>query len=704
VVGEHALTEGLFPEFRGWRFLARGGSGVVYQVEHLFLRRTMALKVLHRVAVPSAATAARFEREARIVGSLEHPAFVRVFDAGNRQGVWYLAMEYLEGVDLAHLARAAGPVAVADVCELVRQAAAAMHHAHQKGLVHRDLKPGNLMLARNAGGAPTVRVLDFGLASMASAEGFAGDLTGSGEFLGTVDYVAPEQVEDPRSVGAGADIYSLGATLYWLLAGVAPHQGVGADTTIYSKLVRIGREAAPAIGLRRGDLPPALGRLVDRMVDRDPARRPPSAEAVARELAPFARGADPAALLRRAEEQMRGSAAEPSTRVGGFRAGRAGLPKGRVPVWAVGLLAVVVVAAAGLWIETHRSGGAGVGELAREGVPPGVPEATLKRLEMPAELAPRFLRSGWEYYRCLRYGPLRGARFQPGSRDIYFCCGQESSHTIRRFEALGKFDLVATNLSAFRAALCPDRQTLVWADRAAGAVGAMNLASKGLLPRLAYAGREAGAVPSAIAFPPVRWEGEARFGVRRGLLVDMGAESTRGLWSLDLDRGEAARWEAASAQLGEAVDLVFTRRDVYVLDRGGGSGGGATAADLGHRILRLEGDKLTPCATDAPVVDPCGIAWDPRSNDLYVICGHRAGGRPESRCILRLQPGAPGAPFHVTRLIDRLQIPSEGGIDISDDGFELVITDRHDDDTVMLWNLRRDSAEGGLAPAEKRWE
>jgi len=131
-------------------------------------------------------------------------------------------MELVDGADLSTLARTLGPLPPADACELIRQAALAIQHAHDRNLIHRDVKPSNLMLTTAPDGSSLVKVLDFGLAQLAQNENTGGELTLSGELLGTVDYIAPEQIENPRTVDARADVYGLGATLYRLLSGQAP--------------------------------------------------------------------------------------------------------------------------------------------------------------------------------------------------------------------------------------------------------------------------------------------------------------------------------------------------------------------------------------------------------------------------------------------------------------------------------------------------
>src|SRR5262249_33677503 len=154
-------------------------------------------------------------------GRLEHPNLVRYTDAGEVEGKLFLVMELLDGEDLAKLVKARGPLPVAEACALVRQAALGLQHAHEQGLVHRDVKPSNLLLTT----AGVVKVLDLGLARLCAA-GPAGEaLTSATQLMGTPDYMAPEQLLDSHAVDARTDLYSLGCTLYHLLAGDPPFGG-----------------------------------------------------------------------------------------------------------------------------------------------------------------------------------------------------------------------------------------------------------------------------------------------------------------------------------------------------------------------------------------------------------------------------------------------------------------------------------------------
>ena len=188
---EAATLAEMFPEFHFEGVISRGGFGTVYRAEHRQMKRRAAVKILSSALTRNVSAVARFEREIAAIGTLDHPGIVRAFDAGQRGGVWFLAMELVDGADFSTLSRALGPLPPADACELIRQAALALQHAHERNLIHRDVKPSNLMLTAMPDGSPLVKVLDFGLAQLAHNENTGGELTLSGELLGTVDYIAP---------------------------------------------------------------------------------------------------------------------------------------------------------------------------------------------------------------------------------------------------------------------------------------------------------------------------------------------------------------------------------------------------------------------------------------------------------------------------------------------------------------------------------
>ncbi|WP_339909106.1 serine/threonine-protein kinase [Symmachiella dynata] len=197
--------------------IGQGGMGTVYKALHSRLKRIVALKVLadHRLGDPAAVD--RFSREMQAVGKLAHPNIVRALDAGEAEGRHYLVMEYIDGIDLSRLSRRCGPLPVAEASELVLQVSLALQHAHEHGLVHRDIKPSNVMLTRDG----NVKLLDLGIALLQPEEPATSDLTGTGQVMGTLDYMAPEQLDNTHAVDIRADIYGLGATLYKLLCGSA---------------------------------------------------------------------------------------------------------------------------------------------------------------------------------------------------------------------------------------------------------------------------------------------------------------------------------------------------------------------------------------------------------------------------------------------------------------------------------------------------
>ena len=212
-------------------------------------------------------------------------------------------MELVDGTDLSDLVRSVGPLSPADASELIRQAAIGLQQAHEKGMVHRDIKPSNLMLAKGKHGQlPLVKVLDMGLALLDDGnKRQAGDLTSTGQMMGTLDYMAPEQGMDSHEVDVRADVYSLGATLYKLLCGEPPFAGEKYDTPV--KMVRaLALETASSIVKKRGDLPAELVAVVDRMLAKQPENRFGTAAEVATALAPLAEGANLEELACRAAE------------------------------------------------------------------------------------------------------------------------------------------------------------------------------------------------------------------------------------------------------------------------------------------------------------------------------------------------------------------------------------------------------------------
>jgi serine/threonine protein kinase len=255
--------------------LARGGMGVVYVAEHVETGLRVALKVMLDPGLSRPEDVARFEREARAASALIHPNLVRVIDAGSARGRPYLVMELVEGVSLYDKLRREGPLNGPEAARIALARAKALECVHANGVLHRDLKPHNVLLTAEG----VVRLTDFGLARVAEAR--AESLTQSGTALGTPGYMAPEQALGERSrVDERTDVYGLGATLYHLLTGAAPHRGASA-LQIMSSVVETCAE--PLSTLRTG-IDPALEALCMRCLERDPQARFPSATALADEL------------------------------------------------------------------------------------------------------------------------------------------------------------------------------------------------------------------------------------------------------------------------------------------------------------------------------------------------------------------------------------------------------------------------------------
>jgi hypothetical protein len=234
----------------------------------------------------------RFQREMRAVGNLRHPNIVEAPDAGEADGMPYLVMEYVDGCDLGKLVGRMGPLPVAEACDVIRQAALGLEHAHEQGRVHRDVKPSNLMLSTEG----QVKVLDLGLARLREDLPSAVGLSTGNRLMGTADYMAPEQAANTHAADIRADVYSLGCTLYALLAGHPPFAGPQYPSRA-EKLVGHARDHAPLLDGLRPDVPEQLAALVARMLSKSPDQRPATPGEVAQALDAFAAGADLSKLL-----------------------------------------------------------------------------------------------------------------------------------------------------------------------------------------------------------------------------------------------------------------------------------------------------------------------------------------------------------------------------------------------------------------------
>jgi putative intracellular protease/amidase len=283
------------PRYRIVKLLGTGGMGQVFQAEHKLMERLVALKVINPRLLSNPEALGRFQLEVKAAAKLSHPNIVTAHDAEQAGGVHFLVMEFVDGVDLARLVQQRGALPVKSACHYIRQAALGLEHAFQRGMVHRDIKPQNLMLTRTG----QIKLLDFGLARFArdqaaggttasgSSSGPPATMTMAGMVLGTPDYIAPEQVFDSRQADIRSDIYSLGCTLYFLLTGQAPFP----PGSVTQKLNWHQTNAPRPMKDSRRDLPVELVATVERMMDKDPAKRFQTPAEVALALAPWVKGA-----------------------------------------------------------------------------------------------------------------------------------------------------------------------------------------------------------------------------------------------------------------------------------------------------------------------------------------------------------------------------------------------------------------------------
>jgi serine/threonine protein kinase len=236
----------------------------------------------------------RFLREMNLSQRVSHPHLAWTYETGQRRGVYFIAMEFIPGKNLSRLVRDEGPLRLKRAARLMAEAATGLEHAHNAGLVHRDLKPSNIMITPH----DHAKVLDLGLALVC---GETGDdpavVGGQGYIVGTMDYIAPEQTNDATAVDARTDIYSLGCTLYFALSGQPPFPG----GTNKDKIRRHRHEEPVALEELRPGLPADFAAMVQRMMDKDPAKRYPSAIAVAEDLRAWAAG-EPVLPLDRPED------------------------------------------------------------------------------------------------------------------------------------------------------------------------------------------------------------------------------------------------------------------------------------------------------------------------------------------------------------------------------------------------------------------
>lgn len=251
-----------FGPYRIVRKIGEGGMGAVYQAVQEHLGKSVAIKVLSPKLVHDDDVVARFRREMKAAGQIEHPHVVRAMDAGEIDGTHYLVTEFVDGTDLSKLVQTNGPVSVRDACHIISQAAEALSAAHAQGFIHRDIKPSNLMLT--AGGQ--VKLLDLGLTRLVSDnESLTTELTEAGNTFGTPDYMAPEQWEDAREADPRTDLYALGCTLFFLLIGRAPF-AIDRYRSAYNKMKAHSDAEIPDATNLREDIPAELAAVIRKLL------------------------------------------------------------------------------------------------------------------------------------------------------------------------------------------------------------------------------------------------------------------------------------------------------------------------------------------------------------------------------------------------------------------------------------------------------
>ena len=253
--------------------LGRGAMGVVYRARDPIIDRVVALKTIDFALTGAAATSfeQRFFQEARAAGRLNHPNIVTIYDAGQADGVAYIAMEFLDGTSLRQILDEQPPLGLARAVETAGQVARGLAYAHEQGVIHRDIKPANIIVLRNK----RPKITDFGIARLSEADGR------SGERAGSPKYMAPEQIRADATIDGRADLFSLGAVLYEMLTGRAPFTG----ETVHEIMERVlGEDPPPPPSSVNARVPPELDAIVMRMLSKRPADRFPSARSLFREL------------------------------------------------------------------------------------------------------------------------------------------------------------------------------------------------------------------------------------------------------------------------------------------------------------------------------------------------------------------------------------------------------------------------------------
>jgi WD40 repeat protein/serine/threonine protein kinase len=277
--------------------LGEGGMGQVFKAQHQHMARVVALKVIRKEKLRSPEAVKRFYQEVQAAGQLHHPNIVLAYDAGQAGNTHFLSMEYVEGHDLAKTVKDGGPLPVAQACDYIRQAALGLQHAYERGMVHRDIKPHNLLVTQTPQGERTatgtgpawgtVKILDMGLARL--NQGLSEQeraLTQTGAVIGTPDFLAPEQAMDSRAADIRSDLYSLGCTFYYLLAGRAPFHA----ESLTQLLLKHQMEQPPPVESLRPDVPAGVASIVRALLTKRPEERLQTPGELTLALEPFCSG------------------------------------------------------------------------------------------------------------------------------------------------------------------------------------------------------------------------------------------------------------------------------------------------------------------------------------------------------------------------------------------------------------------------------
>ena len=270
--------------------IGTGGMSSVYLAQHTRMGDKRAIKVLPKSRVRDATYLARFHLEAKAIASLNHPNIVLAYDIDNEDDVHYIVMEFVDGIDLQQLVKRDGPLDAALAGDLIRQAARGLEHAHSKGVIHRDVKPANVLIDKDG----SVRLLDMGLALVMADEEESLTVANNENVLGTADYLAPEQALNSHEVDHRADIYGLGCTLYFLLTGKPPFS----DGTLAQRIAKHQTEMPTPIRQIRTECPGELEGICVKMIQKDPRYRYQSAGDVAEALEKFAAAVPSGAKLK----------------------------------------------------------------------------------------------------------------------------------------------------------------------------------------------------------------------------------------------------------------------------------------------------------------------------------------------------------------------------------------------------------------------